>query len=408
MNDIRMKGFHQRISVEGFYTIIDKNTAPNPSELVHVTECYDRVLCEPITSPRNVPDFNRSAMDGYAVKGEETFGAASYNPISFKIRGRLTPGQEFKEEIQKGETLQIMTGAPLPKGADSVLMAEYTEQVGQCMHAMEAVSPGKNVGLVGEDIQKGEKLFQKGRRLRPQDAAVLASVGISEVSVFKKPTVDILVTGDELLKPGQFPDGVKIVDSNSIVLRHCIQRDGGIVKMIRHLPDDLDLIRTALQESSADLVCISGGSAVGVEDFAPSLVAELGELLVHGVSIRPASPTGFGMIDHRPVFLLPGNPVSCLSAYDFFVARAIRIKGARNLQWPYRSIAIKLGSNISSQSGRVDYVRVRIEGSQAFLIATSGAAILSSTTKADGFLVVPEASEGFAEGETVNVCLYDS
>lgn len=405
--DIRMKGFQKRISVEAFYSLIDSHLCLNPAEKVSVTECYDRILAEDLASPTNVPNFNRSAMDGYAVKGEETFGADSYNPISFKILGQVTPGQTFAGEIQKGETLQIMTGAPLPKGADAVLMAEYTEQVGEQMQALAAVAPGKHVGTIGEDIQKGEVLFLKGRKIRPQDAAVLASVGISEVLVISKPTIELLITGDELLKPGETPEGVKIVDSNSVILRHCIQRDGGVVSHIRHLPDQREILREALIHCQAEIVCISGGSAVGVEDFAPMLVQELGELLVHGVSIRPASPTGFGRIGNRLIFLLPGNPVSCLSAYDFFVARALRISGGRDLQWPYRKTLLKLGTNISSQTGRVDYVRVQIKKDQAFLIATSGAAILSSTTRADGFLVVPEASEGYAEGEKVDIWLYD-
>ncbi len=405
--DIRMKGFQKRISVEAFYALIDSKAVINPAEMIPVTECYDRILAETLFSPSNVPNFNRSAMDGYAVKGEETFGASNYNPISFKIRGRVTPGQRFDGELQKGETLQIMTGAPLPKGADAVLMAEYAEQVGEQMQALEAVAPGKHIGTIGEDIQTGETLFSKGRRIRPQDSAVLASVGISAVPVVRKPTIDLLITGDELLKPGETPAGVKIVDSNSVLLRHCIKRDGGIVSNIRHLPDERDLIQKTLLASHADIVCISGGTAVGVEDFAPILVQELGELLVHGVSIRPASPTGFGVINRRLIFLLPGNPVSCLSAYDFFVARALRILGGRHLQWPYRQISLKLGTNISSQTGRVDYVRIQIKDKRAFLIATSGAAILSSTTKADGFLVIPEASEGYAEGKTVDIWLYD-
>ena len=238
------------------------------------------------------------------------------------------------------------------------------------------------------------------------------------MSVVKKPTVDLLITGDELLKPGEKPDGVKIVDSNSVILRHCIDRDGGRVAHIKHLQDDKEVIRDELLNSKADIICVTGGTAVGVEDFAPTLVQELGELLVHGVSIRPASPTGFGFISGGPAsrrtphgkltFLLPGNPVSCLSAYDFFVARALRKMGGRNLQWPYRKTSLQLATNISSQIGRVDYVRVQIKDEQASLIAASGAAILSSTTKADGFLVVPAQSEGYAEGETTDVWLYDS
>lgn len=405
--DIRMKGFQKRISVEAFYRLIERHASLNPIEWVGAVESYDRILAESLFAPVNVPHFNRSAMDGYALKGEETFGAGRYNPIPFAVQGCVTPGQTFAGEVQPKEAVQIMTGAPVPPGADAVLMAEYTERAGTQMNALEAVAPGKNIGLQGEDIQKGERLFSQGRRVRPQDAAVLASVGMQAVPVIKKPTVDLIITGNELLKPGASPQGVQIVDSNSVILRHCIGRDGGRVQSIEHLPDERPMIQEALLQSQADVVCVSGGTAVGIEDFAPSLVEELGTLLVHGIAMRPASPTGFGILDKRLLFLLPGNPVSCLSAYDFFVAHALRILGGRPTLWPYAKKHLLLATNVSSQAGRVDYVRVSIQDEQAFLIATSGASILSSTTKADGFLVIDEASEGHAEGELVGVWLYD-
>ena len=405
--DIRMKGFQKRISVEAFYRIIDSHASVNPLEWVGAVESYDRILGQSLASPADVPHFNRSAMDGYALKGEETFGAGRYNPIPFSVKGCVTPGQTFAGEVHPREAVQIMTGAPVPLGADAVLMAEYTEPLGNQVNALAAVAPGKNIGLQGEDIQKGEILFPQGRKIRPQDAAVMASVGIQEVPVIQKPTVDLLITGDELLQPGALPHGVQIVDSNSVILRHCVQRDGGIVQSIQHLPDQRTVIQEALLQSRADVVCVSGGTAVGIEDFVPALVQEFGTLLVHGIAMRPASPSGFGILNQRLIFLLPGNPVSCLSAYDFFVARALRILGGRPPHWPYTKTHLPLATNVSSAAGRVDYVRVFIQEKQAFLIATSGASILSSTTKAGGFLVIDEASEGHAEGELVTVWLYD-
>jgi len=402
-----MKGFQERMSVEKFFSLIDQSCALNPAEVVSVTQCYDRVLAKEVTAASNVPNFDRSAMDGYALKGEETFGADSYNPITFKVIGRVTPGCLFEGKIGAGEAVEIMTGAPLPAGADAVLMAEYTERVGDQMQALDGVTPGKHVGKLGEDIKKGEILFEAGRRVRPQDAAVIASVGVNTLPVVRRPTVDLLITGDELLKPGEMPQGVHIVDSNSVILRNCVARDGGLVLNIRHLPDQRQVIRQALMDSQADVICITGGTAVGTDDYAPILVDELGELLVHGISMRPASPTGFGLIKKKPVFLMPGNPVSCLSAYDFFVARALRILGGRKTAWNYRREKLELATKISSQTGRVDYVRVKIKENRASLLATSGASILSSTTRADGFIIVPEESEGHAEGELVDIWLYD-
>ncbi|MCP4298382.1 MAG: molybdopterin molybdotransferase MoeA [Proteobacteria bacterium] len=406
-NDIRMRGFQQRTSVGDFNSLIDQHCLKKSTELLDVTESGGRVLSKDLSALVNVPNFDRSAMDGYALRGEETFGASNYNPISFNIKGIVTPGREFAGEILPGETVQIMTGAPIPTGADAVLMVELAEQKGEIMEALDAVPPGKHVGLVGEDIKVGEKIFKSGRLIRPQDAAVMASVGIGEVPVTGVPQVDLLITGDELLKPGEKPHGVFIVDSNSVILRQCIKRDGAVVSNIHHLPDDKETIRKTILDSTADLICITGGTAVGSEDFAPILIQELGQLLVHGISMRPASPTGFGLVGSKKVFLLPGNPVSCLSAYDFFVARALRNIGDRGSNWTYQKRSYPLVDRISSPAGRLDYVRVRLDNEKVHLIATGGASILSSTTKADGFVIVNESSEGFGEGEMVDVWLYD-
>jgi molybdopterin molybdotransferase len=179
------------------------------------------------------------------------------------------------------------------------------------------------------------------------------------------------------------------------------------VAEIRHLPDERELIRDALRNAPGDLLTTTGGTSVGVEDHAPTLIAEEGELLVHGVAMRPSAPTGFGWVGERPVFLLPGNPVSCLAAYDFFVGLAVRRMAGRAEQWPYRTAQLPLKERISSQIGRVDYARVRLVNGQAELLATSGASALSTTTLADGFVVVAQDSEGMAAGEQVEVWLYD-
>jgi molybdopterin molybdotransferase len=286
-------------------------------------------------------------------------------------------------------------------------MAEVAREANGMMEALDAVPPRKNTGRVGEDIRAGEVVLPAGRRLRPQDVGVLASIGVASIPVRRKPRVTLLVTGNELLKPGQMPRGAMIVDSNSLMLAALVARDGGVIAEILHLPDDRERIREALLHAPGDLLVTTGGTSVGVEDHAPVLIGELGELLVHGVAMRPSAPTGFGWVNDRPVFLLPGNPVSCLAAYDFFVGLAVRRLGGRPEAWPYRQERFPLRDRISSQIGRVDYARVRIESGHAVLLATSGASILSTTTQADGFVVVDQDSEGFAAGDTVPVWLYD-
>jgi len=253
---VRMRGFSRRTSVDAFLKTIREHCAPGRKERINALDCPGYGLAEDVVSPVDIPGFDRSAMDGFALKGEETFGAGPYNPLSFDVIGQVTPGRVFDGEIGKGEAVRIMTGAPLPKGANAVLMAEYAEQNGARVEVMQAVAPGKNVGKVGEDIRVGEVLFKKGRTLRVQDAAVLCSAGIDKIEVWRRPTVDILITGNEIVPPGEKPQGVNIVDANSVLLRHLIKRDGGAVGAINYLPDRREVIRQALQDSEADIVCI--------------------------------------------------------------------------------------------------------------------------------------------------------
>ena len=407
-SDVRMRGFLKRTPVNTLLSLIKKHSHLLPSEDIPTVEGSGRILAEDIISPANVPDFDRSAMDGYALNAEATFGATSYNPLMFKVVGQVTPGESYKGVLKPGEAISIMTGAPVPSGANAVLMAENAEFSNDHIQVLDAVPPGKHVGKVGEDIKKNQTLLRQGRCLRPQDIAVLASVGFTNIKVVKKPEVKLLITGNELLKPGEQPCGVQIVDSNSVMLTPLINRDGGVLAKVHHVPDDRDLLQKHLSKTDADLVCMTGGTSVGIEDHGPILVDKLGELLAHGIPMRPAAPTGFGLINGKNIFLLPGNPVSCLSAYDYFVRRSLCMMGGHSDEWPYRKKNIKLATKISSEIGRIEYVRLRIENDLAFVIASGGASILSSTTQADAFLLTKEDSEGFAEGDEVQVWLYDS
>ena len=263
------------------------------------------------------------------------------------------------------------------------------------------------MGAVGEDIGVGDRVLQRGRRLRAQDAGLLSSIGRAAVSCVRRPRVGLVVTGDELLEAGSEPEGSRIVDSNSVVLRALAARDGGELLPFQILPDQPDQIRSAMQDLSADVVLVSGGSSVGQEDHAPRLLAEVGELVFHGVSMRPSSPAGVGRIGERFVFLLPGNPVSCMCAYEFFAGPTVRALGGRSRAWPHRRTTLPLARKIASAVGRTDYVRVAIEAGKVIPVATSGASILSSTVRAAGVVVVPRALEGMPEEALVEVLLYD-
>jgi molybdopterin molybdotransferase len=300
----------------------------------------------------------------------------------------------------------------MPAGADAVAPAEVAAErvrgAVRLVQVTEAVAPGRHVGRRGEDIEAGSVLVRRGRVLRPQDLGVLASVGVTPVPVFRVPRAAILVTGDELLPAGAKPEGYRIVDSNSVMVTALLRRDGAASVRVQMVPDRADLIRTALSDATEEVILLSGGSSVGVEDHAPRLLAELGELPVHGVALRPASPTGVGFLRGRPVVLLPGNPVSCLCAYDLFAGRIVRRLGGHSEALPYPVQVFPVGRKIVSMVGRVDYVRVQVRDGRVEPLAVSGASILSSTTRADGFVLVPADLEGHAEGTEVSVYLYDT
>ena len=410
-DDVRMRGFAQRHTVDAALAWLDAQDAqvrPLATEIIPLRNAPGRVLAASVVSGVDVPGFDRATMDGYALVADSTEGATAYTRIPLTVIGDSMPGSPFDGSVSAGEAVRVMTGAPMPQGTDAVLPAEWveTESANPCkISALAAVSPGKNLGKRGEDIVCGATLLEPGRVLRPQDLGVLSSVGQGEVPVIRRPRVRLVVTGNELLPSGSHPSGFHIVDANGPMLSALVERDGGLVDFPGLVRDDQNAILEALQ-SDTDVVIVTGGSSVGIEDLAPVLVAQHGELAVHGIAMRPSSPTGLGRMGHRLVFLLPGNPVSSLCAYDFFAGRAIRALGGRPKEWPYRAIGGRLSRKISSPIGRLDYVRVKIDGDLVEPLAVGGASILSSTTRADGFVIVGDDSEGFAAGSEVKVWLY--
>ena len=410
-----MQGFARRHTVAAALEWLDSQLRTLEAEDVSLREAAGRVLATPITSDLDIPGFDRATMDGYAVIADSTEGATPYNRVPLTVIGDALPGSPFPHAIGRGKAVRIMTGAPMPAGSDAVLPAESVEaghDAPDCVMAIATVSPAKNVGHRGEDIVAGTTVLDAGRVLRPQDVGVISSIGSDRVSVIRRPRVRLVITGNELLPSGSRPRGFQITDANGPMLAALAERDAAIVDFPGLVRDDDDAIRAALH-ADADIVVVSGGSSVGIEDLAPTLVARDGTLAVHGVAMRPSSPTGMGTIGGRLIFLLPGNPVSALCAYDFFAGRAIRALGGRTKEWPYRKVRATLARKISSPIGRLDYARVRIApstalgtGARAEPMAVAGASVLSSTTRADGFVIVGDDSEGFPTGADVDVWLY--
>lgn len=407
--DVRMVGFRDRASVADVLQLLESRTAILSGERVPVATSCGRVLAEAIVSPVSVPGFDRAAMDGYAVRAEDTTGATTAHPRTLTIVGDARPARPFAGTARGGEAIRITTGAPIPAGTDAIVKAESAlpEPDGSRVRVQESVPPGKHFGRIGEDIAKGVAVLPAGRRLRPQDVGLIASIGLGTVPVVRCPRVAILVTGNELLPPGSVSGHFQIIDSNSPMLAALVARDGGECFPVRYVPDDYDAIRIALRETVADVVLISGGSSVGVEDHVPRAVADLGELPVHGVAIRPAGPMGVGFLSPSSiVFLLPGNPVSCLCAYDLFAGRVVRRLGGREWELPYRRETCTLEAPIHSAIGRMDYVRVTIENGRARPIANRGASNLSGAVAADGFVLVEAQYENLTEGDAVEVWRY--
>ncbi len=403
-DDVRMRGFRSRATATDVLALLASRAAPLPDEEVAFSGATSRVLAKAVVSTVDVPSFARSAMDGYAIRTSDTTG-------DHRLVGESFPARPFAGEVKPGEAVRITTGAPLPTGADAVVMAELAEiSADGHIRTRTSVSPGKHIVHVGEDVTRGSALLPAGRTLRPQDVGLLASIGAATVNVVRKPRVAILVTGNELLPPGSVPTGFQIVDSNSPMLEALATRDGATVLPVRRMPDDISAIRQAIQSAAqeADVILATGGTSVGTEDHTPRVASEMGELAVHGVAVRPAGPLGVAFLSkgRLPLFLIPGNPVSCLCAYDLFAGGVIRRLGGRSWDLPYRRGTFLLTSDVESAAGRLDYVRVKIDGDQAMPLAR-GTSSLSTTVAADGFLLISPDRDRLTSGESVEVWQYD-
>jgi molybdopterin molybdotransferase len=405
-HDIRMRGFATRHDVDEALALLRQRLTPLPSEVIGLDAGLDRVLADDVVAAIDVPPFERSAVDGYGVRARDTFGASDYNPIPLALKGEIFPGRSPDLILSANEAVRIMTGAPLPAGADAVVMAEYAEEDGEHVHILQPISPFKNVGRIGEDIRQGDLVLSRGRKLRPQDLGVLASIQLAHIPVYRRPTVALIITGNELAEVGEPVTDCQIIDSNSFTLAGLSRRLGALPVRKGIIRDDYHLIKETIQQATEDVVIITGGTSVGAEDYAPLIIQELGELVVHGVSMRPSSPVGFGFIQQQPIFLIPGNPVSALVAFDAFVGPTLQLLQGLQPTYPYAKVRGTLTRKIASAIGRVDFVRVRCTAAGIEPVRVTGASILSSTTRADGFVIVDKNSEGLNEGQEVEVYVY--
>ncbi len=409
--DVRTRGFSERASVADALDRVLWRVKTAGTEKVDLLHAHGRVLAEDVMAPVDVPPFDRAAMDGYALMGENTFGASQGNPLYFRVVGEVIPGKSLDQGIRDNEAVKIMTGAPLPRGANAVAMFEYVRELGGEIEVVKAVTPGKNVSRRGEDVRRGELLLRKGRRLKPQDVALMAALGFSRVPVSRVPSVAIIATGDELIEPGKDAGEAEIYDANSYSVFSMVKRDGGSPRLYGIVKDDYIKMKETLEKALRDdIVIITGATSVGERDFVPQVLRELGEIVFHGVAMRPGEPTGAGFAGDRAVFMLPGYPVAAVFAYETFVRPALEKmlglrRGAR-----YPTVKGRLTRRVASELGRRDYVRVRLlpseDGPLVEPLMAKGSGVISSLVRADGFVVVPENTEGIEEGTRVEVNLF--
>lgn len=367
---------------------------------VPLESALGRVLAEDVVSPMDSPPFDRAAVDGYALRAEDTFQAREYNPVELRVVDEIAAGEESKAKVEPGTAVKLLTGAKIPEGANAVLMQEMAEREGSVIRVLRPVAPGQNVAMKGEDVRKGETVLRKGRILRPQDLAILKSLGFKSVGVKRRPRVGIIVTGSELIEEydEEALKSGKILESNSVMLKGLVKQYFGEPRFYGIFPDEEEAIGEAIRKAREenDLVLVTGGSAFGDRDFAHRFV----RLLFHGTTIKPGRPIGYG----ERTFVMSGYPVAVFAQFHLYVKHALaKLVGARNYEVRVRA---KLAERVPSQLGRAEFVKVWYENGYAMPIKKRGSGIISSLVESNGYILIPEDSEGYLEGEKVEVVLY--
>jgi len=392
--------------------------APVGTEEVDLAAAVGRVLAAPVMAPEAVPGFLRATMDGYAVRAKDSFGASAGAPQYLEIKGEVPMGAVPERGVAPGEAWRVPTGAMLPQGADAVVMIEYTaEHPDKTLEVRRAVAPGENVLTPGEDVRAGEPLFAAGARLRPQDIGLLAALGITRLTVPRRPRVAILSSGDEIVAIDRKPGPGCVRDANACLAAAQVQAWGGIPLLKGIIPDDFPALRAALAAAlrEADLILISGGSSVGVRDLTLSAIQDLpaSEILVHGVAIRPGKPTILAAVGEnggKPLLGLPGHPASAAVVMEVLGRPLLEYLAGLKPQASWgRTVAASLSRNLAGASGREDYVRVRLrrEGETLWAEPVLGpSGLISPLVKSDGLVMIPLEVEGLFKGEQVEVKLF--
>ena len=396
------------VSIQNAIKLISDNQKLTDVEEISIYDAHKRVLAEDIMAFHDSPPFDKSAMDGFAVIAENTFGAGQSTPKEFKIIDAIGAGDFSDKTVGEGEAIVIATGAPIPDGADAVIMKEYTTEDGENLTIYSQVTPGENVSPKSEDIEKGQKILDRNTFIRYQELGLIASAGYDTVKVFRKPKVKLIITGNELVEPTKEEiDKAKIINSNQFTIKAMVE-DSGAVCEISHAGDTFDEVRDAVLEASKefDVIMTTGGTAVSKGDVVLDVVDSLGEILFHGVAIRPGKPAGAGIINDKMVFTFSGQPVAAMSQFDMFARKYLFEMQGR--QFDFHIVKRISELKIPSQLGRTDFIRAVSDDEHAKHVLNRGSGIIRSMVEANSYIIIDENDEGYQKNDMVDVVFFDS
>jgi molybdenum cofactor synthesis domain-containing protein len=375
------------------------------TERVPLADADGRVVSADVIAAADVPPFDRAAMDGYAVRAEDTFGAGAHTPKTLACVDRVFTGQVPVRSVGPGECIEIATGAPMPAGADAVVIVEETERADDRVRVVTPVYPKQNVGRRAADLATGNVVVSAGQVLNPSRVGAIAATGLVDVEVFARPSVAILSTGNEIAEPGQPLAPGQIYDINRFTLEAVVRRHGGVARALPIAADSLEDLSDALDSAlSQDIVVFSGGSSVGERDLILDVLNQRGTVHFHGIAVKPGKPTAFGTIDGKPVFGMPGYPTSCLSNAYMLLAPFLR-RIARLPAWTPHTVEAPLTRRVVSTTGRHQFYTVRlVEGRAEPAFKASGD--ITSMANADGYIEIPAQTDVVEAGTVVTVKLF--
>ncbi|NVM36426.1 MAG: molybdopterin molybdotransferase MoeA [Candidatus Lokiarchaeota archaeon] len=413
MEKLHKIGFSKLTPLEEALEKLFSKIHVNPIEEIIIKEVLNRILAEDIISEIDIPPFDRSAMDGYAIKAEDSFRASPKNPKKIRFTGTIEIGESSNLRIYKGEAIRISTGAPIPEGSDAVIKIEDTEIENDLIILYTSLAPGKNISKKGEDLKKSTLVLSKGTELKAEHIALLSSLGYNKVKVRTKPKISIFSTGDELIEPGVSLQPGKIYNSNTPMISALVNLYGGIIIRGEGIKDDKKAIKTKLIEAAEDsqIIIFTGGTSVGTKDYLPEIIGELGSILAHGIAMRPGTPVLIGFLKNSLIFCLPGTPVAAYVSFLKISGPAMRKMLGCSVLDPRIEIMAIINKDVPvSGLGYLHYLRVKIEKEKNEIIAVpvklKGSGVISSLTKSDGIIEIPPHQEGLKKGEKVIIKLF--